>query len=106
MRMFPTVTPLPTVTAPPAPPDPKIALLPLVQTLSIEPFDQRTSDVDQFPAPSVGAVGFAPLASQVSVSARPGWTVPKTKSKASAVKMSGCLEGGAGKRAALPGRSS
>src|SRR6187401_3610993 len=67
MVRFPTVTPLPTVIAPPAPPEPKMALLPFSQTLSSSPSDQLVLAVDQLPAPSVGAVGFAPLASHVTV---------------------------------------
>src|SRR5580765_2238351 len=59
-----------------------MALLPLVHTLSIEPFDQRTSDVDQFPAPSVGVVGLAPLASQVNVSAPKAWLVARQSRRA------------------------
>src|SRR5262249_49661545 len=64
--MLETVTPAVLVMMPAAPlPTPKTALYPGDQTLSLEPaVDQFALVVDQLPPPSVGAVGFAPLASQ------------------------------------------
>src|SRR4051812_39332274 len=44
-----------------------MALEPEDQTLSLVPLDQFAFAVDQAPAPSVGAAGLAPLASQVNV---------------------------------------
>ena len=46
---------------------PIIALLPLTQPISAAPSDQLETDGSQIPGPSAGEVGFAPLASHVSV---------------------------------------
>src|SRR5882672_4969527 len=81
MVRLPATTPLPTAIAPPAPPDPKMALLPLTQTLSATPSDQLAFAVEQLPAPSVGAVGLAPVASQVTVSPSALWTSPNRTAK-------------------------
>src|SRR5262249_45413780 len=53
---------------PAAPPLPMAAMLPFTHVELAAPFDQFASVVVfQFPLPSTGAAGFAPLESQVSV---------------------------------------
>ena len=58
-------------TVPPAPPDPKMALLPsaLVQVTLLEPSHQNRLVVSQLPVPSDGLGAVEPLGSQVRVAA-------------------------------------